>query len=191
MKSAAQLHWDYFLLLEKDLIAISETLELNEKNYDSFGPRLAQLILATGSELDVALKSLAAVLCPQHEAATIENPNMGHFKSMISQYACSQFATARVAFLRSEIVLIPWSAIADSSDCSFIWWSNYNNIKHKRSEYYEVANLKTALELISALFVVVAYLCEAAHEPFYGFTQIIDWESHEHMPSIARNVESQ
>ena len=70
MKTAVQLHWDYFNLLEKDLITIAETLELNEKNYSAYGPRLVQLVLATGSELDVALKSLALNMCPEHEAAT-------------------------------------------------------------------------------------------------------------------------
>lgn len=68
VKSAVQLHWDYFLLLEKDLITIGETLELSEANYSAYGPRLVQLILSSGSELDVALKSLALAMCPEHAA---------------------------------------------------------------------------------------------------------------------------
>lgn len=184
MKSAAQLHWDYFLLLEKDLIAISETLELSEDNYDAYGPRLVQLILAAGSELDVALKSLALAMCPEHDAATNNQPNICHFKYMLIEYAQDQFATASVKFLRSEIVLTPWASLKDGPNCVFDWWASYNNIKHKRAEHYGLANLKTALELVGALFVVDAYISEVTLEPHHGFTQIVDWDSHKHMPQL-------
>ena len=40
MKTDVQLHWDYLLLLEKDLVAITETVELSEKNYTTYGPRI-------------------------------------------------------------------------------------------------------------------------------------------------------
>ena len=184
MKSSAQLHWDYFLLLEKDLIAISETLELSEDNYDAYGPRLAQLILAAGSELDVALKSLAHAMCPEHDAVTNNQPNMGHFKSMLAENAQDQFSTASVKFLRSEIVLTPWASLKDGPNCVFDWWKNYNNIKHKRAKYYKSANLRTALDIISALFVVISYLAEVSHELDYGSTKIIDWDSHKYMPQL-------
>ena len=184
MKTAVQLHWDYFNLLEKDLITIAETLELSEKNYSAYGPRLVQLVLATGSELDVALKSLALNMCPEHEAATADRPNMNHFKDMIVHCAREQFVTARVKFLRSKIVLVPWGSLADGSDRGLAWWTSYNNVKHRRFDYYEEANLKTALDLMSALFVVVAYLSEVTMEPHYGFTHIVDWESYLHMPQL-------
>ena len=111
MKNSAQLHWDYFLLLERDLMAISETLELSADNYDAYGPRLVQLILSAGSELDVALKSLALVMCPEHDAATNSQPNMCHFKNMLVEFAQDQFSTARIKFLRSEVVLTPWASL--------------------------------------------------------------------------------
>lgn len=182
MKSAAQLHWDYFLLLEKDLVSIAETIELNVDNYSAYGPRLVQLILSTGSELDVALKSFAQVMCPEHPAVTCDRPNMNHFKDMLRQYALEQFATARVKILRSEIVLTPWKTLKNDDNCVFAWWSNYNLIKHKRAENYKLANLKTALGLLSALFVVDAYLSEVTLEPPTGFTQIVDWCCRKHMP---------
>ncbi len=184
MKSSAQLHWDYFLLLEKDLVAISEKLELSESNFNAYGPRLVQLILSSGSELDVALKSLALVMCPDHDAATNKRPNMNHFKDMLARYAYEQFTTARVKVLHSEIVLTPWSALKDDSCCAIDWWTNYNNIKHKRAEYYVSANLRTALDLMCALFVVDAYISEVLLEPNFGDTRIIDWDNHKHMPQI-------
>ena len=96
-------------------------------------------------------RSLALAMCPEHDAATNNQPNMCHFKYMLIEYAQDQFATASVKFLRSEIVLAPWASLKDGPNCVFDWWASYNNIKHKRAEYYESANLKTALELVGAL----------------------------------------
>lgn len=184
MKSTAQLHWDYFLLLEKDLIHIAETLELSEDNYSAYGPRLVQLILSAGSELDVALKSLASAMCPKDPVVAIERPNMSHFKEMIVRNAFEQFTTARVKFLRSEIVLAPWATLDKGSKSAIDWWTSYNDIKHKRAEHYKDANLKTALELISALFIVDAYIFEVTLDSHLGFTLIVDWDSHVHMPQL-------
>ena len=87
MKSDVQLHWDYFLLLEKDLMLIGETVELSENNYAVYGPRILQLILASGSELDVALKSFAKAVDTSSRAATKAQPNMGDYKDLLVSFA--------------------------------------------------------------------------------------------------------
>lgn len=184
MKKASQLHWDYFLLLEKDLAAISETVELSERNYATYGPRILQLILNAGGELDAALKSFAKAVDSQHEAAKNSQPNMTDYKGFITAHALEQFATAQVRFLHSDIVMVPWVSLATNPDDSISWWKAYNNIKHKRAEYYEEATLEVALELTAALFVVDVYLAEATLEPNNGSTRIIDWESHKMMPQL-------
>ncbi|MBF9689172.1 hypothetical protein IHQ91_10560 [Bifidobacterium dentium] len=69
-KSLMQMHWDYFLLLEKDLITIVETIELCKDNNNAYGPCITQLILSSGSELDVALKSFTTKVSPNSEAVS-------------------------------------------------------------------------------------------------------------------------
>lgn len=186
MKSDVQLHWDYFLLLEKDLIAIAETIELSEKNYTTYGPRILQLILSTGSELDVALQSFAKAIAPSSSAATCKRPNMADYKKVIASHSIDQFTTAKVRFLRSEISIVPWAPLAGNPNESLSWWDSYNQVKHHRAEHYESANLKVALFLIAALFVTDAYLSEARSDPYTGSTQIIDWEgaTHMYMPQL-------
>jgi hypothetical protein len=186
MKTDVQLHWDYLLLLEKDLVAITETVELSEKNYTTYGPRILQLILAAGSELDVALKSFAKAVAPDSSAATGKYPNMMDYKNVIASEAIGQFATARVRFLRSEVVRAPWAPLAENLAESLPWWSSYNKVKHHRAENYESANLETALDLMAALFVVDAFLSEARLDMFMGSTQIIDWDgaTHRRMPQL-------
>lgn len=184
MKSDVQLHWDYFLLLEKDLMLIGETVELSENNYAVYGPRILQLILASGSELDVALKSFAKAVGTSSRAATKAQPNMGDYKDLLVSQALSQFSTAKVRFLRTDIVLTPWAQLAEDPKKTIPWWGSYNEIKHHRAEHYESANLGTALSLLAALFVVDAYLSEVRLDPLLSSTQIIDWDSHKVMPQL-------
>lgn len=129
-KSLVQLHWDYFLLMEKDLIEISETLELDKANFVAFGPRILQLILAAGSELDVALKSFASIVAPESSANMRERPSMSDFKTMIADNALEQFATATVKILRSDILLSPWACVSEHPKKSIPWWDAYNKVKH-------------------------------------------------------------
>lgn len=54
--SCADVHWEYFLLLEKDFADILDCIESCKENLKVFGPKLAKLLLAVGSE--VSLTSL-------------------------------------------------------------------------------------------------------------------------------------
>ena len=183
-KSLVQLHWDYFLLMEKDLIEISETLELDKANFAAFGPRILQLILAAGRELDVALKSFASIVAPESSANMRERPSMSDFKTMIADNALEQFATATVKILRSDILLSPWACVSEHLEKSIPWWDAYNKVKHRRTSNYSKATLEVGLNLVAALFIVDAYLAEASLEPVPGFTQIIDWDHHRRMPQL-------
>ena len=184
MKSVSQLHWDYFLLLERDLVKIAETLELSERNYHAYGPRIVQLILTAGSEIDVALKSLANAICPDDEAARKERPSMGDFKRMLVAHMDKDFFSSRVMFLRSDIVLIPWESLDMNPNGKIGWWDRYNSIKHRRSKNYERADLKTALELMGALFLVDSYLAKAENDDHLGSTQIIDHDWRDEMCNV-------
>jgi len=106
-KSLVQMHWDYFLLLEKDLITIVETIDLCKDNNNVYGPHITQLILLTGSELDVALKSFATAVSPNSEAVSKRQANMGDYRKVIDEKVLKQFSTEQVKILRSEILLAP------------------------------------------------------------------------------------
>lgn len=183
-KGVAELHWDYLLLLEKDLIAIAETIELDEANFRTYGPRILQLILAAGSELDVSLKDLARVIAPDSLAEEKNQRNMGHYKIFLCDCMQEQITTARVKILRSELSFAPWEVLSEGPNVALPWWSSYNNVKHNRSECYKEATLETALNLLAALFVVDAYLLEATMTCWHGFTQVLDWDSHKHLPQL-------
>lgn len=188
MKTKAQLHWDYFLLLERDLVAIADTVELSEKNCSTFGPRILQLILNAGSELDTALKSLDGAV--NEENVNVDKLSMREYKDFIARYMLEEFTTAEVKFLHSEVVLAPWSSLANDGETP-TWWKTYNNVKHHRDKYYEFATLRVALEVTAALFVVDVHLKEAdyaaSEQPrAYGSTRIIEWEHHKLLPQLEK-----
>ena len=82
-----------------------------------------------------------------------------------------------------RIVLAPWSYLKDGAENTLPWWKTYNEIKHHGAECYSKGTLEVALNLIAALFIVDACNTELSLETA-GFTQIIDWDHHVHMPQL-------
>lgn len=56
--SMSQIHWDYFILLEEDVIRILHYIEPTEANYGTYGAELVKSYLSICSEIDVAFKDL-------------------------------------------------------------------------------------------------------------------------------------
>lgn len=180
LKSVTERHWGYFQLIEKDLATIAESIELAEDNYNTYGPRLVQLILFTGSELDVALKDFAKVATAKHPSSheAIDKPNMRNYIKMLEECAAEEFSSASAVFLHTGISLEPWSPLSDGESCELGWWKAYNEVKHRRNECYQKANLRTAIELVAALFIVDVYLSELTNEFNWRGTTLVDLNGH-------------
>jgi hypothetical protein len=55
-----------------------------------------------------------------------------------------------------ELSLTPWNEWLQDKNPD--WWRAYNDVKHKRHDYFADANLKNTLNAVAGLFVVVWYL---------------------------------
>jgi hypothetical protein len=51
-------HWNYFLLLEEDVVRIARFVEPHQANFGSYSIELAKALLAIGAETDVVCKLL-------------------------------------------------------------------------------------------------------------------------------------
>lgn len=174
-RDIAEMHWTYFLLLEQELIEISKTVELCEANYATFGPTILKLILSAGSELDCALKSFAQETCPDTAAAKKERPSMVDFKEMLLSPQNIEMLKGQVQFLHTGIVLQPWKTIFDNPEKAIEWWDSYNKVKHHRNNHYEDANIKNALEILAALFVITTHLAmETKSACVFASTELVD-----------------
>lgn len=52
--SMSRIHWDYFILLEEDVIRVLHYIEPTEANYGTYGAELVKAYLSICSEIDVA-----------------------------------------------------------------------------------------------------------------------------------------
>lgn len=170
-KSYASIHWDYFLLLEKDLNDILDSIEPCEDNLQVYGPKLAKLLLATGSEIDVSFKELIKLLKQNYKIADAKADNINDYKKFVQKYLQQEFDQVEVGFARSRLISIPWSNWWKTSnnkrgpnDAPLPWWNAYNQVKHHRVEKYNLATLENVLDAIAALFTLIGSLARAENK---------------------------
>ena len=54
-----------------------------------------------------------------------------------------------------DFCLIPWEDWNKSKNPD--WWKSYNNVKHKRNDNFQNANLKNTINAVAGLFCLVLY----------------------------------
>lgn len=152
-----QPHWHYFLLLEDDLVKISRFIEMNEDNYDVYSIELAKLFLSICSEVDVVAK----LLCNEADAVLFKttkgsrNPNIETYRTVL-HVKFPHFHKANVKIPFYNLSFVPWGCFKENRSPE--WWSEYNDVKHKRNINFKKANLKNVLLSMSGLMVLLVYL---------------------------------
>lgn len=141
------LYWNYYLALEADLAALAQYIEPSVENQNTYSIELAHQLLAAASEVDVVLKELCGAVAPGQPAGGI-----GDYREALGHLA-EELAGMRVQVPRYELTLTPWENW--KRDRSPDWWTDYNNVKHHRGEFFARANLKNVLNAVGGLFLVV------------------------------------
>ena len=168
-KGYAEMHWDYYLLLEDDLQEILEYIEPCNENFQTFGPKLAKLLLSAGSEIDVAFKDLIKIRDPKALSAHDTNANMNLYRKFAHDNLRREFYAVEIGIARSQYACTPWDTWWDFSeegdpipkDNALPWWTAYNNVKHHRTENYNQATLGNVLEAMAALFMLIGSIARA------------------------------
>jgi len=144
-------HWNYFLAIERDLEVLSRYVEFDERNFQCFSIEIARIVLAAGAEIDVVCKQMCQAVNPGSIANDI-NAYRTEIKSAIPN-----IPDFKVLVPRFGIILQPWDEWRSQTGVP-LWWTAYNKIKHQRDFQYHQASLKNALNAVAGLFVVVLYL---------------------------------
>lgn len=140
-------HWMYFLSLEEDLIRLSRSIEFSERNMDVFSIETTRLFLATCSEVDVLLKTLAA----PHVAKERKDLNIGD---------CRVALADRYPMIKEAVVSIPRFQARLSPFASWLekrqpgWWDDHTLVKHQRYDHYAKATVSNLLSAMAGLMVV-------------------------------------
>jgi len=145
----SNLHWNYFLALERDLEGVSRYIEFCPENLDVFSIELAHLLFAASSEVDVLAKSLCKLLDPE------KNPQMITAYAQIIRHHLPTFSDEEIFLPRYAIQFKPWINWREPKSPN--WWSSYNHVKHERNTYFQEATLQNALNAMGGLLVMLFY----------------------------------
>jgi hypothetical protein len=168
-----QLHWNYFLALEKDMEAISRYIEFCPDNLNTYSLELAHLLLSAASEVDTLAKCVCKILNPKAKPQNINDyrkliktgedtePNYlaiinAHCKEDPETYK-HRISNIKVYIPRYSLAFNPWGSWANGTNPD--WWSSYNKVKHERNQHYHKANLNNALNALAGLLVMNYWHC--------------------------------
>jgi hypothetical protein len=92
-------HWNFFLVLEKDLEVLSRYIEFTEKNFASYSLEISRILFSAASEVDVVAKQLCVKINPTSSASNIYQyrneirtayPNLHTFRVTIPRFSLKE-----------------------------------------------------------------------------------------------------
>jgi hypothetical protein len=151
LSAPTKIHWNFFLALEDDIQRLARFIEFDAKNFECYSLEIARILLASSSEVDIVCKQLCLHFNPTSKANNINH----HRDELVA--AIPNLPDFQVLIRRHSLTLTPWVEWHDKSGVPY-WWTAHNKVKHERHSHYQQANLKNALNAVSALFVLLLYL---------------------------------
>jgi hypothetical protein len=143
--TASNLHWNYFLALERDMELVSRYIEFAEPNFTVYSIELAHLLFAAGSEVDVVAKLVCAQVAPGHPTENIDDYSAALLPAL------PNLPTTTVFVPRYGLSFNPWENWANNRNPD--WWRAYNKVKHERDTHFSKATLQNALNALGALLI--------------------------------------
>lgn len=142
-------HWNYLLSIEEDLFTLFRFVEPTESNMSTHSLELARILFSASSEVDVVAK----LLCKKLNSDT-NAKNINDYRLIIAG-SIPRFYEVTVHLPRYGLTLTPWENWGSEKNPN--WWKAYNNVKHKRNEHFQDANLINTLNSVAALFVLLLF----------------------------------
>jgi hypothetical protein len=149
--TAVDVHWNYFLSVEDDLMRLSRFIEFNELNYECFSIENTRILIAAAAETEVICRQICKQLAPTSSANNI----MEFRDEIINGYP--RFSQLSVSIPRYGITLLPWDSWNKPGNVPK-WWTAYNKMKHERDSHYHLASLENVLNAVAGLYVASLYL---------------------------------
>lgn len=143
------MHWNYFVVLEKELENVSRYIEFATENEATYSIELARILMSASSEIDVILKMICSIFGEKAE-------NIIAYSECFRRH-CPELADEEVYIPRFSMMLKPWINWKGTDNASPDWWKSYNQVKHQRNESYREANLKNVINAVGALLVCTVY----------------------------------
>jgi hypothetical protein len=142
-------HWNHFLALDADTIAISRFVEFAKPNYRTYSIELSRLLMGAAAEVDVVAK----IAC-KHADPSAPRDCITEYHSVLSIHR-PRLRTYPVRIERFGLKFTPWKSW--TANVSPKWWTAHNKVKHRRDSEFAQANLKNALNAVAGLFVMLLH----------------------------------
>ena len=148
------LYWNYFIALERDLETVSRYVEFRQENFSTFSVELAHLLFAAASEVDVLAKALSEIVAPGSMAIKRgKYPDIKDYRRELTTNV-PELSDMEAVVPRYNLSFKPWKNWANSSNPNPDWWTQYNNVKHHRDQFFKEGNLENALNALSGLLTL-------------------------------------
>lgn len=142
-------NWDYYLVLERELVNSFSFVELSNDNFSTYSVEFAKMLLSICSEFDSVFKDYV-------ELRSANRPsNIKEAFECLSALNDITFVNEVVDIaINQSISLKPFNAWTSGMYAKLPWWDSYNAVKHDRGTYFREANLKNCLNSLAALFCI-------------------------------------
>ena len=135
---------------ECDFIDLIKMIEFESDNYGTYSPTIKDLILSTGSQIEIACKELCNIVSPQSSPSNIDQ-----YRNILKDF--KNFSIQGVIFSKDSLTYTPW--IEWKNDINPQWWKDYNKVKHNGINEEKRGNIKNAFDSLAALFMLNRFLC--------------------------------
>lgn len=148
-RTAALIHWNFFLALEEDLERLARFVDLGG-NDSTYSIEIARLLLSASAETDVVLKQIVRRIDQASTASKLSD-----YFTPISG-TLPKFFAFEATIPRYNLTLRPWQDWSNAA--APFWWSDHNKVKHGRHEHFERATLKNCLNSLAGLYSATLHL---------------------------------
>ena len=145
------LHWNFFLALERDVDVLSRYVEFDSRNYDCFSIEIARILVAASGEVDVVAKQI----CRAADSHSSARDMIDYRRELMRAYP--RIPDFRVKMPRFGLDLKPFEQWKRHNGVP-LWWKAHDKIKQEKNTQYHRASLKHALNAVAGLFVMVLHL---------------------------------
>lgn len=159
-----EMHWQYYLSIEKMLLETNQYVTHVEKNKDTFSDEFTSIILLSCSELDSLFKQLCTNLGIKSKG---KHFTMKDYAPILKKYESKEFGLAtRIRTLNENgIHVFPFEGIDPTKPGANLgWWKDYQLIKHDRIKNITQGNLFNAVSTVATHFYILRELIEFIDE---------------------------
>lgn len=157
-----QLYWQVYLNLERELLALADTIYIDDKQQEVYSMRIADLLIRTVIEIE----ALAKELYLNNGGAVVPNDEM-YFDTVCMAYLDGlwkldkkvvQVVSPNIYLEKNENKnLSPLHKASKRGSSSADWNKAYQAVKHNRVKELSKGSLKNLLHALAALYVLNLY----------------------------------